>query len=114
MNKDILIKKYRTKISSTKGRIDKLGNKIEMKLTLDQWIKLWEDANVIPSREYVLSRINDVGHYEIGNVYVQHNLQNVTESMTSNNDEEQRITNLAIQFGYKRRIIKSLIKKGLM
>jgi hypothetical protein len=112
MNQDTLIKKYRTKINSTKGRVDKLGNKIEMKLTLDQWIKLWEDANVMPGREYVLSRINDIGHYEIDNVYVQHTLKNLTESMTSNNDEEQRITNLAIKLGYKRRIIKSLIKKG--
>ena len=112
MHKKILLEKYRSKIAATKGRIDAVGNPIEVKLTADEWCQLWIDAGVMPSRDYVISRKNDIGHYEIGNVYIQHHLYNVTEALTDNSDIEYKITEYAIKSGYKRRIVKAMIKRG--
>jgi hypothetical protein len=112
MNKKLLLEKYKSKISSTKGRTDINGNPIEMRLSFDQWCELWEEAGVLPSRDYVISRNNDTGHYEIGNVYIQHNLHNLTQALTDNSDIEYKITEYAIKTGYKRRIVKGMIKRG--
>jgi hypothetical protein len=112
MDKKRLLEKYRAKVASTKGRRDINGNLIEMKLTFDEWCQLWEEAGVMPSRNYVISRKNDIGHYEIGNVYVQHNLHNLTEALTDNSDIEYKITEYAIESGYKRSIVKNMIKRG--
>ena len=112
MDRKLLIEKYKSKIASTRGRVDVNGNNIEMRLTEDQWCQLWEEAKVIPSRNYVLSRKNDTGHYEIGNVYIQHNLHNVTEALTDNSELEYKITEYAIKTGYKRRTVKAMIKRG--
>jgi hypothetical protein len=107
-----LREKYRAKIHSTRLRVDKLGNPIEFRLSFEEWSKLWNDAGLLPNRHHVLSRVNDIGHYEVGNVYVNHNLSNLTESLTDNSDDEQKITQYSIESGYKRRIVKGMIKRG--
>lgn len=100
------------KKASTKGRRDTNGDPIEMRLTAEEWCQLWEESGFIPSRDYVISRRNDIGHYEIGNVYIQHNLHNVTQALTNNSDIEYKITEYAIKTRYKRRIVKAMIKRG--
>jgi hypothetical protein len=112
MHQKILLEKYRMKKASTKGRRDTNGDLIEMRLTAEEWCQLWEESGFNPSRDYVISRKNDIGHYEIGNVYIQHNLHNVTEALTNNNDIEYKITEYAIKTGYKRRTVKAMIKRG--
>ena len=113
MDKEKYLKeKYRTKIASTRHRVDKLGNPIEFRLSFDEWSKLWDDAGLLPNRNYILSRVNDIGHYEAGNVYVNHTLLNVTEASTDNSDIERKITQYSIETGYKRRIVKGMIKRG--
>lgn len=113
MNKEQYLKeKYRAKISSTRGRVDKLGNPIEFRLTFEEWVTLWDNAGLLPGRDYVLSRQNDIGHYEIGNVYVNHNLHNVMESLTSNTELDRKITQYSIETGYKRNIVKGMIRRG--
>jgi hypothetical protein len=107
-----LRQRYRLKKSSTKGRVDKLGNPVEFRLSFEEWEKLWDDAGLLPNRDYILSRVNDIGHYEVGNVYINHNLLNVTEAMTDNSDIEQKITQYSIESGYKRRIVKGMIRRG--
>ena len=110
---NILRNKYNAKIASTRGRVDKNGVPIEMHLSYDEWATLWHDAGKMPGRTYVLSRKNDLGHYEIGNVYVNHQLHNAMESHPDYNAYEKQISDLAISTGYKRRTIKRLIKCGL-
>lgn len=113
MNKEeYLKKKYFSKISSTKGRKDKNGDPIEFRLTFEEWKKLWEDSGRLPNRDYVLSRKNDIGHYELGNVYVNHNLLNVMETFTPGDEYEKKISQYAIDHGLKRRIVKAKIKRG--
>jgi hypothetical protein len=67
---------------------------------------------VRPAQPFVLSRKDDVGHYEIGNVYVSHNLLNVTEALDSKSDLDWKITAYAIESGYKRNIVKGMLKRG--
>jgi hypothetical protein len=109
-----LLKKYNAKRSSTRARKDKAGNIIEFRLTFEQWCQLWADAGVRPAYPYVLSRKDDIGHYSIDNVYVSHNLYNVTESLENQTDDNWKITAYAIKTGYKRSIVKSMIRRGLL
>lgn len=112
LNEKFLRKKFLAKIGSTKGRVDKNGDPIEFRLTLDQWCQLWNEAGVLPAQPFVLSRKSDLGHYEIGNVYVSHNLLNVTETLTDQTELNNKITAYAIETGYKRRMIKGMLKRG--
>ena len=114
MDDDILLDKFKAKISSTRGRIDKLGNPIEFRLSYEQWKKLWKDSGHLPGRPWCVCRKNDIGHYEIGNVYIAHTITNVTEALTNNDSLNQWITNYAIRHGYKRRTVRNLIKRGLL
>jgi len=49
---------------------------IEFKLTYEQWWSIWQQSGKWEQRgpgigQYVMSRINDKGAYEIGNVFIQ-------------------------------------------
>jgi hypothetical protein len=107
-------KKYTNKVNSTKGRVDKNGQKIEMLLTLEDYIKLYKNKGVLPSREYVLSRCNDEGSYALGNVFVQHNLQNLCDAAGKTSDLDLKINQYCIENDYSRRIVKSLLKRGVL
>lgn len=69
---------------STKGRTDKNGNEIEFRLTFDEWLGIWLESGHINERgrrkgQYVMSRINDLGHYEVGNVEIKTCTENLSE-----------------------------------
>jgi len=110
--KTFLLDRYKGKISSTKGRIDKNGNPIEMRLTFDEWCDIWMSSGRLPSTEYVLSRYDDIGHYEVGNVFVQHNKSNVCDAMGLSTEYDKKITDYSIKTGYKRIVVRKLIKAG--
>ena len=110
--KKLLHKKYLSKITSTRGRVDKNGQPIEMKLTFEEWCKIWLDSGHLPNLPYVLSRVNDCGHYEVGNVYVQHNLMNISEANGKDSELDKKINQYCIETGYKRRIVKAMLKRG--
>lgn len=68
--------KFRTQRQSTISRIDKSGKPIIFKLTFDEWLDLWMASGKIDlmgrtSGSYVMSRYNDLGDYEVGNVFIQ-------------------------------------------
>ena len=49
---------------------------IEFKLTFDEWWSIWEQSGKYEQRgcrkgQYVMSRVNDTGPYEVGNVFIQ-------------------------------------------
>jgi hypothetical protein len=104
--------KYKAKIASTKGRKDRNGNNIEMRLSFEEYVKLFTDVNKKPSREYCLSRINDLGHYELGNVFVQHNIHNVVDYLGLTSEKDRKISEYAIKNKYNRTIVKNMIKRG--
>ena len=68
--------KYKDHIGNCRGRIDRLGNPIEFRLTFDQWIDIWLTSGHWHERgnkcgQYVMSRFNDLGHYELDNVEIK-------------------------------------------
>ena len=63
------------------GRLDRAGNPIEMRLTFVEWLNVWLESGHWHERgvrkgQYVMSRIGDLGHYELGNVFIQTCSQN--------------------------------------
>lgn len=111
MDKKILLKKYKAKKSSTIGRLDKNRQPIEFRLSFDEWCMLWEEFGQYPKQPWVLSRKNDLGHYELGNVFIQHNVDNAIDSYGRNPDD-YKINQYSFETGYSRRIVKNMIKRG--
>lgn len=76
--------KFRNQRQSTTRRIDKLGKPIIFKLTFEEWLDLWIQSGHLDKMGrsggcYVMSRKNDLGNYEIGNVFIQSVEQNLSE-----------------------------------
>ena len=68
-----------------RGKIDAAGNPVEFRLSFDEWLKIWEDSGKLSQRGnkkgcYVMSRYNDLGHYEVGNVFIQEHSDNVRQA----------------------------------
>lgn len=73
------IRKYQKHKSSAKSR------GIDFNLTFEEWYDIWQQSGHYNERgrgagTYVMSRCNDTGAYEIGNVFVQLNAQNVIDA----------------------------------
>lgn len=113
MNKEELFKKkYRSKIASTRGRVDKNGKPIEMKLSLAEFIKLYEDAGVLPIHPYVLSRVSDLGDYEVGNVFISTNNKNSLDAHDLNTEENALIVSYCLRHKYKIKVVRNALKSG--
>lgn len=81
-------KRYNDQRAYCRGRIDKLGNPIEFRLTFDQWLNIWLSSGHYHERgsrraQYVMSRYNDLGHYEVGNVAIKTSCENHQENKSS-------------------------------
>ena len=77
-------RKYIQHKCSVKGRVDALGQPIKFKLTFDEWYKIWIDSGHWIERgcskgKYVMSRYNDIGDYELGNVIIIPVEQNIAQ-----------------------------------
>lgn len=85
---DELVTQYRhaylAQRQATKLRgCDKLGHKIEFKLTFREWLTIWLGSGKMQQRgkyrgDYCMARHNDLGDYEVGNVSIV--LQHVNNS----------------------------------
>lgn len=72
---------------------------IPFELSLTEWIKIWQDSGKWELRgtgkgSYVMSRMNDVGSYSIGNVYICCQEQNAGDARRgdkSTQDHSQKI-----------------------
>lgn len=76
---------YANQKRACKNRVDLLGNPIEMKLTFEEWVQIWVNSGHLEERgkkrgQYCMSRVNDTGHYESGNVFIQLHSQNVRDA----------------------------------
>lgn len=67
---------YQQKWMCDSGRKrDVNGNTVEMRLTFEEWYRLWDESGKWNDKwgrggRYVMCRKDDVGHYELGNVYI--------------------------------------------
>ena len=114
-NVDYYKRKYKAKASQI--RKDRNGNPILMKLTFEQWYEIWLASGHIhemgPGRlKYVMCRCDDLGHYEVGNVYVNLVLNNSLESCKEITPEDVKINALTIKTGYSRRTVRAMIRRG--
>lgn len=86
---------------------------IAFHLTLDQWIDIWEksgkwDLRGCKKGHYVMSRINDSGAYEYGNVFIQLHQSNAKDGqlgkkLSSNHIQSIKNTMLGNKHGSKKR-----------
>jgi hypothetical protein len=77
--------KYRDHKNYSRGRIDINGNPILFLLTFEEWIDIWMISGKWHLRgrksdEYCMARNNDIGHYEVGNVKIITNEENLSEA----------------------------------
>ena len=88
-------RKWMAQKEYTKGRKDKLGNEIEFKLTPEEWLSWWQATGHYHERgsrkgQYVMARINDIGHYELGNIKCLSSSDNVRDGSTGRTDARGR------------------------
>ena len=74
--KENMLKKYKQHKGSVCNRFDRTGQEIKFLLSFEEWSKIWLESEKWENRgrgrgKYCMSRINDLGHYEVGNVYIQ-------------------------------------------
>ena len=78
---------FNTQRGSTRKRKDKNGIQIEMRLSFDEWLNIWMQSGHWDERgrkkgQYCMSRINDIGHYEVDNIEIKLFSDNVSENMS--------------------------------
>jgi len=78
-------KAYNQQHASCKHRRDHSGNQIQFLLTFDEWLDIWQKSGKWAERgrgwnSYVMSRFNDLGNYEVGNVFIQKFGSNLRDS----------------------------------
>jgi hypothetical protein len=81
----VKFKQHKYNVEKKGGRFDKNGNKIEFKLTLEEWLDIWQSSGHYHERghkkgQYCMSRVGDLGHYEVGNVFIQPIVQNTRDA----------------------------------
>jgi hypothetical protein len=92
-------KKYKEHKGSVANRIDKLGNPIEFRLSFEEWDDIWSNSGKWDQRgvrkgQYCMSRYNDIGHYEVSNVYIQETTENTRQhnaEYTHSSEVKQKI-----------------------
>jgi hypothetical protein len=82
--RDLRKRRYWVVKYGCKNRVDAAGNPIEFRLTFDDWWQIWEASgkwNLCGNRkgQYCMSRVNDIGHYEVGNVFIQLHSENIKQ-----------------------------------
>ena len=68
-------KTYKQHKGSVRNRKDRTGALIEFKLTYEEWLDIWLQSGKLHLRgrgkgKYCMCRKDDLGHYEVGNVYI--------------------------------------------
>jgi hypothetical protein len=95
-------KKYTSHKSSAKFR------GIDFKLTFEEWFDIWQKSGHYHERgrgvgSYVMSRIQDKGAYEVGNVFIQSNSDNVKQAMHTGPKNLRHSTETKILFSKQRK-----------
>lgn len=99
-------------------RFDRNKNKIEMRMSFNEWKDVWTSSGKYDLKgrgtgKYCMSRRYDVGHYEIGNVFIQLFVQNTIDAHKGRKDrpetrERKRLAKLGVHRGsYKKRGVSS-------
>ena len=88
---DKMWRAYTIHRNGCRNRLDRNGDQVLFLLTFEQWSQMWLAKDASGTRywnnrgnknasDYVMSRMSDLGHYVLGNVFIQTNAQNVVEA----------------------------------
>lgn len=97
-------------------RVDKNGVPIKFILTFEEWLRLWIDSGHLHERglgpgKYVMSRIGDIGNYEIGNVVIKSGADNTREACIGNTFNKGKRGRLVVSEEHKQKL--SLLYTGM-
>lgn len=89
MQKAFNDKRYECSPTRPKRKIDVDGNPVELRLSYEEFRDIWLSSGHWEERgkgrgKYVLSRTDDRGHYELGNVFVQLHTANARDGVRNN------------------------------
>jgi hypothetical protein len=95
MNKED-IRVAKRKYHAHKGVAKQRG--IDFNISFDDWLNIWLTSNHWHERgvgktKYVMSRVNDIGAYEVGNVLIQLHGKNVSDAMLGKKKSQAHINN---------------------
>ena len=94
--------KFHAQRSNSRKRVDKNGNQILFKLTFEEWSDIWWQSGQWHNRglgagQYCMSRKNDLGHYEPGNVEIILSKDNIVEGNVGVSKNRGRRFNVGIK-----------------
>jgi len=86
---------YKAQIDRCKRKVDALGDPVEMRMTLQQFADEWIQSGKWHLRgrkkgQYCMARNNDIGHYEVGNVRIITNSENISEAQKGKSKSEEQ------------------------
>ena len=81
----IRIEDYNRHVSNCRGKRDRNGDLVEMRMSYHEWSAVWIASGHAKDRgrgvgKYCMSRIDDIGHYEVDNVFIQSHSGNTRDS----------------------------------
>lgn len=81
----LTIHQYNTQRAGARNRRDRHGNPIQFLLTYEEWLTIWLESGHAHERgrgagRYYMSRYDDTGNYEVGNVFIQLFVNNLVEA----------------------------------
>ncbi|MGQ7905526.1 hypothetical protein [Burkholderia multivorans] len=84
IRRDAKEKYHVQKSAVVNGKTDFNGDPVEFRLTFEEWFGIWMESGKWDKRgkkkgHYVMSRVNDIGHYEVGNVFIQLHADNIKQ-----------------------------------
>ena len=90
------MKETKIKFQSQRWRAQQRG--ITWKLTFEEWFEIWINSGYWDQRgrganDYCMSRYGDIGAYEVGNVFIQTNAENIKQ-MWNNSGRDAHIENI--------------------
>lgn len=79
---------YGSQRKTANTRKDLNGAPIQFLLTFEQWLDVWVQSGKLSERgpkrgQYCMSRVGDVGPYEVGNVFIQLSTENKAQANRS-------------------------------
>lgn len=81
--------KHQAYLCIKEDKTDANGLQVRMEMTFEEWVQIWKDSGKWDLRgrtkgSYCMCRINDLGHYEVGNVFIDLHSNNVSSAQKGN------------------------------
>ena len=82
-------------------------------LSFDEFCFIYNNSNKIPVFPWCLSRVNDLGNYEVGNVFLSTTRRNAVDAIYGESDDHL-LTDFALVYRMKRSQVRKSLKTGTL